>query len=339
MRTTFLVACLAATGMLLGQADVWAQGRGGGRGGREGGGGQRSAAPRASGGATMRAAPSVRSAAPETRAAPSTSGRATDGARIETGGRARVEAGGDTRDTGGRARVETRMRPRVDADAGTRTDVAPRARVDADTGTRAGVDADGRAGVDANARTRLDAGARLSDSRVVSPTRVRVGSGFRDGMRFWNGSNWVWGFGPRYGYWDGFGWGFGPWDRYGAYWGGYRPGVGYWDDFYAGPSYYYGAPSYVQPAVQSRTALGITMDERGNAVFVRSVIAGSPADQAGLRPGDMIIAINGELISSADQVTQIVAEHRPGDELNIETDRNGRELRTAAVLEERQRVF
>jgi hypothetical protein len=34
-----------------------------------------------------------------------------------------------------------------------------------------------------------------------------------------------------------------------------------------------------------------------------------------------------------------VAQHDRGDELRIETDRNGRELRIAAVLQEQQRVF
>jgi serine protease Do len=81
------------------------------------------------------------------------------------------------------------------------------------------------------------------------------------------------------------------------------------------------------------------MDERDRAVFVRTVVRGGPAEAAGLRVGDMILAINGESITTADQVRQIVAEHQPGDQLDIDTDRNGREVRTAAMLEEHARVF
>jgi hypothetical protein len=280
--------------------------------------------------------------------------------RGDTGARARVDGDARTRlGTGGRARLDSDARTRVDGDARARLDADGRnrlgtdgrARLDADSRTRLDadgrtrLDADGRADVDADtgARARVDADSRLSDGRIVSPTRVRVGSGYRDGIRYWDGSSWIWGFGPRYGYWDGFGWGYGPWSRYGSFWGGWRPGYGYWDDYYGYGPYAYGAPYYSQPgyaaAPAPRTGLGVYMDERDNAVFVRSVVPDSPAEQAGLRPGDMIIAIDGNLITSADQVRQIVAEHDPGDELEIETDRNGREVRTAAVLEEHRQVF
>lgn len=333
MRTTFLVACLAATGLILGQADAWAQGRGGGRGGRDGGG-QRSVAPRG-GGATMRAAPSGRSAAP----APAT-GRQPSGSVT---GRAGVSGGAGARESFYRGAPDVR----ADADArgrvegGARVDAQGRPRVDAEGRSR--VDADGRARLDADARARTDADARLRDGRDRDGdwdrdrdgrNRGRDGRDWdrygRRGVRFWlPGYGWTWGYGPRYGYWDGFGWGYGPWGRY-----GYGPG-------YYGGGYAYDAPYSVQPgyAVAPRTALGVFMDERDNAVFVRSVVPGSPAEQAGLQPGDMIVAIDGILVTSADQVTQIVAEHQPGEELQIETDRNGRELRTAAVLEEHQRVF
>jgi hypothetical protein len=150
--------------------------------------------------------------------------------------------------------------------------------------------------------------------------------------RFWlPGSGWGWGYGPRYGYWDGLGWGYGPF--------GY--GGGFYNDGYYGGGYAVG-PGYAEPyaaAPAPRTGLGVYMDERDNAVFVSSVVPGSPAEQAGLEPGDQLIAINGNLVTSADQVRQIVAEHEPGDELEIETDRNGREVRTAAVLEEHRQVF
>jgi hypothetical protein len=230
-------------------------------------------------------------------------------------------------DTGARARAE-----RIDPDTGARVGVDGRARVDADTGAR----------VDAGRRVRIDSDGRVT-TRLVTPTRIRTATGFQDGLRFWNGSNWIWGYGPRYGFWDGFGWGYGPWDRYGSFWGGYAPGYGYWDDFYSVP-YAYASPMYSSPPVVAtpaapRTALGITMDERDRAVFVRTVVRGGPAEAAGLRVGDMILAINGESITTADQVRQIVAEHQPGDQLDIDTDRNGREVRTAAMLEEHARVF
>ena len=139
--------------------------------------------------------------------------------------------------------------------------------------------------------------------------------------------------------WDGYGWGYGPYGGYGGYYDGYYGGYG--DGYYGGYTYgpsYDRQPGYaVAPA--PRTGPGVYMDEANNAVFVRSVVPDSPAEQAGLEPGDQLIAINGNLITSADQVRQIVAQHEPGDELEIETARDGRELRTAAVLEEHRQVF
>jgi hypothetical protein len=245
---------------------------------------------------------------------------------------------GDARarlDADGRSRLGTDGRTRLDADGRARLDADGQARLDADG--RADVDADGRLSTDARIRDRDRDGFRDRD-RNWDRDRYwdRYGRWDRTGRRiarfFLPGTGWTWGYGPRYGYWDGLGWGYGPWGYGGGYYDGYYGGQ------YAYGQSYYSEPGYAA-APSPRTGLGVYMDERDNAVFVQSVVPGSPAEQAGLEPGDVIIAISGNLITSADQVRQIVAEHEPGDELEIETDRDGREVRTAAVLEEHRQVF
>ena len=50
---------------------------------------------------------------------------------------------------------------------------------------------------------------------------------------------------------------------------------------------------------------------------ILSVISGSPAGQAGLRQGDVIVSANGKTITTAEQVTQITKSAQPGDVLHL----------------------
>ncbi|HXD71387.1 MAG TPA: trypsin-like peptidase domain-containing protein [Gaiellales bacterium] len=50
----------------------------------------------------------------------------------------------------------------------------------------------------------------------------------------------------------------------------------------------------------------------GSGAVVTSVVPGSPADSAGLTPGDLITAVGDQSVSSPDQLTEIVATQKPG---------------------------
>jgi len=45
-------------------------------------------------------------------------------------------------------------------------------------------------------------------------------------------------------------------------------------------------------------------------VIVRQVEPGTPAEEAGLKPGDRIVAVGGERVTSAEQVSQYIREHK-----------------------------
>ncbi|MEM9567001.1 MAG: trypsin-like peptidase domain-containing protein [Cyanobacteria bacterium P01_E01_bin.34] len=66
-------------------------------------------------------------------------------------------------------------------------------------------------------------------------------------------------------------------------------------------------------------------------VLVQSVAPDGPAASAGLRAGDVILSINGEDITSSDQLQQYVEFAAVGDRLEIAVSRNGEE-RTIVVL-------
>lgn len=64
---------------------------------------------------------------------------------------------------------------------------------------------------------------------------------------------------------------------------------------------------------------------------VQSVVAGGPAEQAGLSAGDIITALNGEEITGSDVFIPLIQKANPGDTLNLTVYRQG-ETRTIAVV-------
>jgi membrane-associated protease RseP (regulator of RpoE activity) len=86
------------------------------------------------------------------------------------------------------------------------------------------------------------------------------------------------------------------------------------------------------PAKDSSVAfLGVTFDRKERAAVVRSVAAGSPAEQAGLQPNDVIETLQGRRVRTDQDVLDIVARMRPGDVLDIEFSRR-MNIRTQAPL-------
>ena len=78
--------------------------------------------------------------------------------------------------------------------------------------------------------------------------------------------------------------------------------------------------------------LGVTFEPgtRG-MVMVGSVMAGSPAEQAGLRAGDVLLALNGREITSPQDVVETVRSMQPGDPLDIEFSRRVADTTQAVI--------
>ncbi len=53
------------------------------------------------------------------------------------------------------------------------------------------------------------------------------------------------------------------------------------------------------------------------------IVSGGPADKAGLRPGDLITAVNGQRISSVNQFVAKIATYSPGDTVTLTVKRGG----------------
>ena len=85
-----------------------------------------------------------------------------------------------------------------------------------------------------------------------------------------------------------------------------------------------------------RGQLGFIGSENRNrpGIDVEAVAKGSPADIAGLKPGDIIVAIDGVQLESASKTLDMIAETEPGTELVIEISREGQSLSINATVAE-----
>ena len=73
-------------------------------------------------------------------------------------------------------------------------------------------------------------------------------------------------------------------------------------------------------------------DTRG--VLVGGVQAGSAAEKAGVKRGDLIVAINGEKVEEGNVLRNRVASTTPGTEITLTILRNGSEQQVKATLDE-----
>src|SRR3569623_919829 len=74
-------------------------------------------------------------------------------------------------------------------------------------------------------------------------------------------------------------------------------------------------------------------DTRG--ALVAGGYPGSAADKAGLRPGDIVLGINGKPVRDAKAAMDITAAFAPGDKAEVELRRNGKSVKLATVIGER----
>ena len=70
-------------------------------------------------------------------------------------------------------------------------------------------------------------------------------------------------------------------------------------------------------------------------VRITGVRAGSPAEQAGLKGGDIITAIGAKVIANLFDMTDALRSHQPGDTVVIAARRDSAEVRVTAVLGKR----
>ncbi len=79
-------------------------------------------------------------------------------------------------------------------------------------------------------------------------------------------------------------------------------------------------------------AEGLTVDK---GALINEVVAGAPAEKAGLKAGDIITAVDGQQMDTMEAVSGYLAEHRPGDKVKVTYYRDKEPHDVEVVLDKR----
>jgi serine protease Do len=76
-----------------------------------------------------------------------------------------------------------------------------------------------------------------------------------------------------------------------------------------------------------------------SGITVSSVVAGSPADRAGVKVGDTIFAVDGKPVKNGDELVANIAGRKPGEKINLGYFRNGKKEETSVTVADRAKLF
>ena len=100
----------------------------------------------------------------------------------------------------------------------------------------------------------------------------------------------------------------------------------------------------------SRGSIGIEFNAQENPAIARvygvntgvtisNVVAGSPADQAGLKVGDTVISIDGKPVKNGDELVADIASRKPSSKVQLGFVRNGKKEDTTVIIADRAKLF
>jgi len=99
----------------------------------------------------------------------------------------------------------------------------------------------------------------------------------------------------------------------------------------------YGSVQRGYLGVTIRNVTGNFAEEEGlnvtQGVYIDSVSTGSAADEAGIEKGDVVVKVDGREVTHASQLQEMVATHRPGEEVALVINRDGKTVERTAILQ------
>jgi len=81
--------------------------------------------------------------------------------------------------------------------------------------------------------------------------------------------------------------------------------------------------------------LGVALDSTASSARVADVRPGTPAAKANLRSGDVVTAVDGTTVDSAEALTRAIDAHKPGETVTVKIRRNGKDITARVKLASR----
>jgi putative serine protease PepD len=81
--------------------------------------------------------------------------------------------------------------------------------------------------------------------------------------------------------------------------------------------------------------LGVALDSTASSARVAEVRPGTPAAKANLRSGDVVAAVDGTTVDSAEALTRAIDAHKPGETVTVKIRRNGKDITAQIKLASR----
>jgi S1-C subfamily serine protease len=94
-------------------------------------------------------------------------------------------------------------------------------------------------------------------------------------------------------------------------------------------------PRTAQPTPRTPTTPESAPNPSVSGVIVQEVVAGSPAQTAGLKSGDVIVQLDNVRLDANHKLSDLVAGHQPGDQVKLTILRGGQNQVIAVTLGER----
>jgi serine protease Do len=83
---------------------------------------------------------------------------------------------------------------------------------------------------------------------------------------------------------------------------------------------------------ENKALLGVVFEKNDKGALIKEVMKGTPAEKAGLKADDIITAINGVAINSAEDLSREVGKYMPDNKITITYLRNQQTENTTAIL-------
>lgn len=87
--------------------------------------------------------------------------------------------------------------------------------------------------------------------------------------------------------------------------------------------------------VNDELAEGFKLKATSGAI-INEIVDNSPADEAGLREDDIVIAVDGEKVATSDELIDMIRAHKSGDNVTIKVLRDGAEKEFSVTLDDRE---